>query len=59
MEINNREKLGLVFFMIGLLGCAFNPEGVMFIFGLVVVSIGLWMFVCYDLCKAETPNKKQ
>ena len=49
--MNNREKIGLLFFMIGLTGAAVNREGIIFWVAVITFSIGYWMFVGYDLGK--------
>lgn len=45
------EKLGLVLFIIGLIGALANKDDIMFWFALVVTLIGIGMFL-------HIPNKK-
>ncbi len=49
--MNFIEKIGLVLFMIGLIGALANAENMMFWFALVTTLIGIGMFL-------HTPNKK-
>ena len=47
------ERLGLILFLIGLIGALATREEIMFWFTLIPICIGFWMFVGKDLKSSE------
>ncbi len=45
LRMEFKEKLGLIFFMIGLSGAFANGDSPIFWLAIIVVFIGLWLFL--------------